>query len=108
MRGPRGVPVGIAVPVGAARRRTSEKTPFADGPAFLRRVVHALPCGARVVNVDRDTREMPVGPPVDHRVSRETFLRHARRAGLVMVGERCFLPYQYFLEFWVRPRAASR
>jgi ubiquinone/menaquinone biosynthesis C-methylase UbiE len=70
---------------------------FADGPAFLRRVARALRPRGRLVNIDFAKRETPVGPPVDHRVSREAFLRDARRAGLVVVREHRFLPYQYFI-----------
>lgn len=70
---------------------------FPDGPAFLRRVARALRPGGRVVNIDFAKRETPVGPPVDHRVAREDFLRDARRAGLALVAEHRFLPHQYFL-----------
>lgn len=75
---------------------------FHDGPAFLRRVARALVPGGRLVNVDFHRRETPVGPPVDHRVAREDFVRDARRAGLAVVAEHGFLPYQYFLV--LRPR----
>jgi ubiquinone/menaquinone biosynthesis C-methylase UbiE len=70
---------------------------FADGPALLRRLVPALRPGGRLANVDFHDRDAPVGPPPGHRVSRETFLRDARRAGLRLTAERDFLPYQYFL-----------
>jgi ubiquinone/menaquinone biosynthesis C-methylase UbiE len=70
---------------------------FSDGSAFLRRVARALRRGGRLVNIDFARRETPVGPPVDHRVSREQFLRDARRAGLVLAAEHAFLPYQYFV-----------
>jgi hypothetical protein len=30
-------------------------------------------------------------------VPRARFLRDARRAGLTLAGERCFLPHQYFV-----------
>jgi ubiquinone/menaquinone biosynthesis C-methylase UbiE len=70
---------------------------FDDGPAFLRRVARALRPGGRLVNIDFAKRETPVGPPVEHRVSREAFLRDARRAGLVVAREHEFLPHQYFL-----------
>ena len=72
---------------------------FPDGPAFLRRVAAALRSGGRLVNIDFDKRETPVGPPVAHRVAREEFVRDARRAGLTPVAEHRFLPYQYFLVF---------
>jgi ubiquinone/menaquinone biosynthesis C-methylase UbiE len=70
---------------------------FQDGPAFLRRVAAALRPGGRVVNIDFDKRETPVGPPVDRRIAREEFLEDAGRAGLRLVAEHRFLPYQYFL-----------
>lgn len=70
---------------------------FDDGPDFLRRVARCLKPRGRLVNVDWDKRETPRGPPLDHRVAREEFLRAARRAGLALVDEHRFLPYQYFL-----------
>jgi SAM-dependent methyltransferase len=67
------------------------------GAAFLRRLVARLARGARVINVDwREDSEF--GPPPRRRVPRARFLRDARRAGLTLVGERAFLPHQYFLE----------
>ena len=73
-----------------------------DGPAFLRRAARALRPGGRLANVDFEKRDTPVGPPVEHRVAREEFLRDARRAGLAVVAEHEFLPYQYFVV--LRPR----
>ena len=77
---------------------------FRDGPAFLRRAAAALRSGGRLVNIDFDKRETPVGPPVDRRVAREEFLQDARRAGLTLVAEHRFLPYQYFLVLTRRDR----
>jgi ubiquinone/menaquinone biosynthesis C-methylase UbiE len=73
-----------------------------DGPAYLRRLARALRRGGRLANVDFHRRETPMGPPLRHRVSRERFLRDARRAGLGLVREAAFLPHQYFLI--LRPR----
>ena len=70
---------------------------FPNGPAYLRRLVRYLKPGGRLVNVDFQRRETPVGPPLEHRVAREEFLRDARRAGLRLVDEWSFLPYQYAL-----------
>lgn len=77
-----------------------------DGPAFLRRLRQALARGGRIVNIDFDRRETPVGPPVAHRIAREQFLRDAERAGLGVVAEHRSLPYQYFLA--LRPRSARK
>jgi ubiquinone/menaquinone biosynthesis C-methylase UbiE len=70
---------------------------FPDGPRFLRRVARLLRPRGRIVTIDFDKRETPVGPPVEHRVAREDFLRDARKAGLRLVAEHRFLPHQYFL-----------
>jgi ubiquinone/menaquinone biosynthesis C-methylase UbiE len=67
------------------------------GPRYLRRLRRLLRPGGRLVNVDFHRRETPVGPPVERRVARETFLRDARRAGFRLVREATFLPYQYCL-----------
>jgi ubiquinone/menaquinone biosynthesis C-methylase UbiE len=68
-----------------------------DGPAYLRRLARALRPAGRIVNIDFHRRETPVGPPVEHRVSREAFLQDARRAGLKPAAELALLPYQYFV-----------
>ena len=64
---------------------------------YLRRLARLLAPGGRLVNVDWDARDTPVGPPVDRRIPRDAFLRDAERAGLTLVAEHRFLPYQYFL-----------
>ena len=69
---------------------------------YLRSLARLLAPGGRLVNVDWDARETPVGPPVERRIPREAFLRDAERAGLTLVAEHRFLPYQYFLV--LRPR----
>src|SRR5437867_5481999 len=48
---------------------------FDDGPALLRRVTRALTASGRVVSIDWDDRETPVGPPLGRRVPLERFLR---------------------------------
>jgi ubiquinone/menaquinone biosynthesis C-methylase UbiE len=70
---------------------------FPNGPAYLRGLSRSLRPGGRIVNIDFHKRELPVGPPVDHKVAREAFLRDAQSAGLKLLAEHDFLPYQYFL-----------
>lgn len=70
---------------------------FPGGPRYLRRLARLLRSGGRLVNVDFHRRETPVGPPVERRIAREAFLRDARSAGLRLVREPTFLPYQYCL-----------
>jgi ubiquinone/menaquinone biosynthesis C-methylase UbiE len=71
---------------------------------YLRELARLLAPGGRLVNVDWDARETPVGPPVERRIPRDAFLRDAARAGLTLVGEDRFLPYQYFLVLRRRER----
>jgi ubiquinone/menaquinone biosynthesis C-methylase UbiE len=70
---------------------------FPDGTAYLGGLASRLRPGGRIVNLDFHKREMPVGPPVENKVSREEFLAAAQEAGLAVVEEKDFLPYQYFL-----------
>ncbi|TMB07435.1 MAG: methyltransferase domain-containing protein [Deltaproteobacteria bacterium] len=70
---------------------------FPDGPAYLRRLARSLRPGGRLVNIDFHKRELPVGPPPEHKLTREEFLALADAAGLALVEEHPFLPYQYFL-----------
>ena len=68
-----------------------------DKAAYLRRLQAALRPGGRVAIIDFHKRELPVGPPVDHKLSREDCLEQVRAAGLQVVAELDSLPYQYFL-----------
>jgi SAM-dependent methyltransferase len=70
---------------------------FPDGAGTLRALAAHLRPGGRLVNVDFHAGELPVGPPPDHKISREDFLAAAAEAGLAVAEERTFLPYQYFL-----------
>jgi ubiquinone/menaquinone biosynthesis C-methylase UbiE len=72
---------------------------FPDGVAYLRRLARSLRKGGHLVNIDFHKRELPVGPPPEHKVSREEFLSLAQSAGLALKAEHQFLPYQYFLVF---------
>jgi ubiquinone/menaquinone biosynthesis C-methylase UbiE len=75
---------------------------FPDGVAYLRHLAGALKPGGVLANVDFHRRETPVGPPLEHRVAQEDFVAAADRAGLAVIEEKSFLPYQYFV--LMRPR----
>src|SRR5207245_6415741 len=70
---------------------------FPDGPAYLRRLARSLRPGGRLVNIDFHKRELPVGPPPQHKLTREEFLAKSDAAGLALAFEHTLLPYQYFL-----------
>jgi SAM-dependent methyltransferase len=79
---------------------------FPDGVLYLRRLGEALRPGGRLVNIDFHKRETPFGPPLEHRIAREEFLRQAQTAGLMLVDEPTLLPYQYFVI--LRPGTPAR
>jgi ubiquinone/menaquinone biosynthesis C-methylase UbiE len=81
---------------------------FPDRPAYLRHLVGLLARGGRLANIDFQMRQTPVGPPLEHRVSREEFLRDATAAGLELVAEPKFLENQYFLILSPRSHAPPR
>ena len=70
---------------------------FTEPAAFLKRVARCLRPGGRLANIDWADRDTPKGPPAHRRIPLAVFLRHARRAGLTVVAEHRFLPYQYFV-----------
>lgn len=77
---------------------------FPDGEAYLRRLTRTLAPRGRIANIDFHKRPTPVGPPLDHRVSRDDFVAAAAHAGLDVASEPGFLPYQYFVV--LKPREA--
>jgi ubiquinone/menaquinone biosynthesis C-methylase UbiE len=70
---------------------------FAEPATFLKDIVRCLKREGRLVNIDWADRDTPKGPPAHRRIAPAVFLRHARRAGLELVAEHGFLPYQDFL-----------
>jgi SAM-dependent methyltransferase len=66
-------------------------------PRYLKALATRLAPGGRIAIVDFHDRELPVGPPADHRLSRADALAAVKKAGLRLVREEKFLPYQYFL-----------
>ncbi len=70
-----------------------------DRPSYYARLARALKPGGRVVNIDFYKRELPVGPPVSMKLTREEVIEEFERAGFRLAEEFDFLPYQYFLVF---------
>lgn len=66
---------------------------------YIRRMGKALNPYGRVAIVDFHKKQLPVGPPVDHKLDRETVLREFDKAGWNLLTESTALPYQYFLVF---------
>jgi hypothetical protein len=52
-----------------------------------------------VAIIDFHKRELPVGPPVDHKLARDECLAQIHAAGLRVQRELELLPYQYFVVF---------
>lgn len=71
-----------------------------DGrPAYYERLARALRPGGRIVMMDFHKRELPVGPPVRMKLSREEVVAEMKAAGFALEKEHDLLPHQYFLEF---------
>ena len=51
---------------------------------------------------DWHKRELPMGPPLDHKLAREVVVGEMTDAGYALAAEPTFLPYQYFLIFTPR------
>jgi len=71
---------------------------------YFRRMKGALAPGGRVVIIDFHKRDLPVGPPLQHKLAREFVLDEMKQAGWRLAGEKTFLPYHYFLIFQPAPQ----
>ena len=70
-----------------------------DQAGYLALMKKQLKPGGQVVMIDFHKKELPVGPPVDMKISREDLLKQMEGAGFRLAKEHTFLPYQYFLVF---------
>ena len=66
---------------------------------YLKRLSKSLKKNGRVVIVDFYKKPLPVGPPLNLKLSEKTVLEEFRQAGYHLKRSLDFLPYQYFLEF---------
>lgn len=75
---------------------------IADRPAYYRKLARALKPEGRIVVLDFHKRPLPVGPPVEEKLSEQEMTEEFARAGFRLARSHDFLPYQYFLEFRLR------
>jgi ubiquinone/menaquinone biosynthesis C-methylase UbiE len=68
---------------------------------YFRNLQRSLAPEGRIAIIDWRKRELPVGPPPPHKLSREQVIREMRAAGYRLEEAPDFLPYQYFLIFRV-------
>ena len=68
-------------------------------PDYFRRMRQAMARGGKVAIVDFHKRELPVGPPPEHKLEPEFVAHEMQEAGWKLVEQKTFLPYQYFLIF---------
>jgi ubiquinone/menaquinone biosynthesis C-methylase UbiE len=67
--------------------------------AYYPLLARALKPGGRLVNIDFEKRQLPVGPPVAMKIAKRDMVQEAEVAGFHLVKEFKFLNYQYFLVF---------
>ncbi len=72
---------------------------IADRQEYFPMLARALKPGGRLVNIDFRKRPLPVGPPLEMKISRGNMIAEAEPAGFHLVKEYKFLAYQYFLVF---------
>jgi arsenite methyltransferase len=66
---------------------------------YFKIVSKGLKKDGRVVIVDFYNKQMEIGPPPSHTVSRAVVLEEMKTAGYQLLSDRNFLQYQYYLEF---------
>ena len=78
---------------------------ISDRIGYIQRLGKALKPGGTVAVVDFRKKPLPVGPPLDHKLARETVIDEFEEAGWELVKESDLLPHQYFLIFSPSPPA---
>ena len=68
-------------------------------PQYLKLMKKMLKPNGQLIMIDFHKKELPVGPPIEMKISREDLVAQMKLADLRLVKEFDFLPYQYFLVF---------
>jgi ubiquinone/menaquinone biosynthesis C-methylase UbiE len=69
---------------------------------YLALMKKMLKPGGQVIMIDFQKRELPVGAPLEMKITREDLVQQMESNGFKLVKEHTFLPYQYFLIFTSR------
>ena len=70
-----------------------------DRVRYLERLAERLRPAGGVAIIDFQKRELPIGPPPEHKLAREIVIEEFEEAGYRLREEPDLLPYQYFLIF---------
>jgi arsenite methyltransferase len=70
-----------------------------EQPKYLAVMKKHLRPGGQVVMIDFHKRDLPVGPPLAMKISRDDLIAQMTAHGFTLAREHTFLPYQYFLVF---------
>ena len=70
-----------------------------DHAHYLALLKKMLKPGGQVIMIDFQKRELPLGPPLAMKISRQDLLKEMGANGFSLAAEHTFLSYQYFLVF---------
>jgi len=66
---------------------------------YLSLMKKMLKPGGEIVMIDFHKKELPIGPPMPMKISRDALIQQMQTNGFRLSKEHTFLPYQYFLVF---------
>jgi arsenite methyltransferase len=66
---------------------------------YLALMKRMLKAAGQVAMIDFQKKDLPIGPPVEMKISREDLVRQMESNGFRLKQEYTFLPYQYFIVF---------
>lgn len=72
---------------------------ISDRTRYIERLKRSLKPDGRIVIIDWRAGELPIGPPPEERLPRETVIAEFEKAGWLFDTESVMLPYQYFFVF---------